>query len=270
MITADPAPYLARIGLSTPARADLPALREIVAAHLRALPFENLNPFTGRLVPLDPASVDAKMVRGGRGGYCFEQNALLRRNLDALGYRTTGLSARVTMGSAPDAPRPPRSHMLVHVDLPEGPHVVDVGFGGQVLTGVLALEPDVEQATPHEPYRLRHDDGIWTEEALVAGTWRELYRFDLTPSEPADYEVANYWVSTHPTSHFVTGLIAARVDDGRRYALGGRSLAIHHVDGPSEHRELDSVRGLRDVLEGELRIDTSALDGLDDALARLF
>ena len=48
-------------------------------------------------------------------------------------------------------------HMLLHVDLPEGPHVVDVGFGGLTLTVVLALEPEVEQATPHEPFRLWPD-----------------------------------------------------------------------------------------------------------------
>ncbi len=36
---------------------------------------------------------------------------------------------------------PPRGHMLLLVELAEGPHIVDVGFGGLTLTGVLALEP---------------------------------------------------------------------------------------------------------------------------------
>ncbi len=263
--------YLHRIGLAAPLAPDLPALRAVVAAHTRAIPFENLDPWTGRDVPLDDDALAAKLVDGGRGGYCFEQNAVLRRALDALGFTTTGLAARVTIGRAPGDPPGARSHMLLRVELPQGPHVVDVGFGGQVLTGVLALDEDGPQDTPHEPYRLtREADGVRALAALVAGRWRELYRFDPLPAETADYEVANFWVSRHPRSRFVTGLIAARVAPDRRYALGGTRLAVHHLGGPSEQRELTSPAEVREVLERDLLVDTSGLPDLDAHLARLF
>lgn len=262
--------YFARIGLAAPTAPDLASLRAIVTAHTRSIAFENLSSFTGRDVDIDPAAVAAKLVDGGRGGYCFEHNTLLRGVLDGLGYRVTGLSARVVWGSPADAPAAPLTHMLLRVDLPEGPHVVDVGFGGQTLTGVLALEPDVEQATPHEPYRLVMADGVHELRALVAGNWRPLYRFDLTATPPVDYEVANFYVSRHPRSGFVTNLVGARVDPDRRYALRGSSLAVHHLGGPSEHRELDSPAAVREVLERDLLIDTSGLDDLEKDLARLF
>ena len=46
--------------------------------------------------------------------------------------------------------------------------------------------------------------------------------------------------------------------------------AVHHLDGPSQRRELGSPAELRDVLEHDLLIDTSGLPDLDGHLARLF
>jgi N-hydroxyarylamine O-acetyltransferase len=55
------------------------------------------------------------VVRGGRGGYCFEQNPLLKNLLNALGYRVTGLAARV-LWNAPEGAITPRGHMPLRVD----------------------------------------------------------------------------------------------------------------------------------------------------------
>ena len=48
-----------------------------------------------------------------------------------------------------DAPRP-AIHMLLQVELPEGPYLADVGFGNLAPTSALLLRPGVEQETPHE------------------------------------------------------------------------------------------------------------------------
>src|SRR3954447_6785751 len=82
--------YLARIGYAGPRDATLTTLQAIVWHHVTTIPFENLDPFLGRPVLLDPDAVHAKLVDGGRGGYCFEQNGLLRTNLERLGFSTTG------------------------------------------------------------------------------------------------------------------------------------------------------------------------------------
>jgi arylamine N-acetyltransferase len=270
--------YLARIGVA-PAPADLATLRAIVTGHTRAIAFENLNPFTGREVDLDDDALAAKIVHGGRGGYCFEQNLVLRRALDDLGYRTTMLTGRVVWGRPADAPPLPRTHMLLRVDLPEAPYVVDVGFGGQTLTGVLRMEHGVQQATPHEPYRLlaetcsqgRADSaGTWTMQARVGAEWRSLYHFDLAPQLRADLEMASWYVSHHPESHFVTGVVAARPAPDRRYNLGGRILATHHLGGPSESTELASATAIMDVLEETFLLTLAALPDLEPALKRLF
>ena len=53
----------------------------------QVIAFENLDPLLKRPVKLDAASLEAKLVKGGRGGYCFEQNLLFGHVLRALGSR---------------------------------------------------------------------------------------------------------------------------------------------------------------------------------------
>jgi arylamine N-acetyltransferase len=262
--------YFDRIGVPRPAVPDLAGLRAVVAGHARTIAFENLDAFTGTTPDLDPAALTAKLVDGRRGGWCFEQNALLRDALTGLGFTVTALGARVRAGLPPGAPPTPRGHMLLLVELPEGPHVVDVGFGGLTLTGALALVPDVEQETPHEVFRLVEQDGGYLEQALAGGVWRDLYWFDLTPMLPVDHGVPNWYLANHPRSHFVTGLTAARPDPDRRWALGGRTLSVHHLGGPTERRDLDGPRAVRDALEERMQLDISGVAGLDERLARLF
>ncbi len=60
-----------------------------------AIAFENLNSFLKQPVPLDLASLQQKLIHEKRGGYCFEQNLLLRAVLIALGFQVTAFTARV-------------------------------------------------------------------------------------------------------------------------------------------------------------------------------
>jgi len=153
MTSIDLDAYLRRIGFEGRARADLATLREVHRLHARAIPFENLSAFVGEPIALDAAALEAKLVHGGRGGWCFEHNLLLRHALEALGYEVGLLAARVRWNVAPHV-ETPRSHCVLRVRLAEGDFIDDVGFGGQSLTAPLALVPGLEQSTPHESYRL--------------------------------------------------------------------------------------------------------------------
>src|ERR1700722_14375296 len=121
---------LNRIGYTGTREASLPALRGLIAAHSASIPFENIDPFLGRAPKLDVASLQAKMVASRRGGYCFEHSALLRAGLIALGFDVTSLVARVVLGGPADA-FASATHMILRVDLPEGPFLADGGFGHQ-------------------------------------------------------------------------------------------------------------------------------------------
>lgn len=260
--------YFARIGYAGAGSPTLETLRALVLAHSQSIPFENLSPYTSSPVPLDLASLEDKLINSGRGGYCFEQNLLLSDVLRQLGFRVTGLAARV-MWNAPPSARMPRSHMLLLVDL-GAPYLVDVGFGGLTLTGALELRTDIEQATPHEDFRLVDDEREIAMLARIRGEWRPLYRFDLQPQLATDYEPINWYLSTHPESRFVRNLIAARTGPDRRYALLNREVAIHHLHGDTERRTLNSVEELLEVLERDFRVAVPKDAASAEPLKRLF
>lgn len=251
----DVAEYLRRIGWDGDApRPDRTSLEALVVRHAAAIPFENLDPFSGRPAQLAPQVLLEKLVRRGRGGFCFEQNLLLQGMLDAIGFATTGLAARVLWDQPLDA-CPPRTHMALKIDLPGGPVIADVGFGRGVMTGVLDLVADQPQQSPLERYRLAAEEhGWWRVEIEQAGEWRPMYRFDLTPQARVDYELPCWYVSTHPQSLFTTMLVAARALPDRRMGLRGADFTLHHRDGRREHRTLADAREIGTVLSEEFGI----------------
>lgn len=268
MIDFDLDAYFERIAYTGTRSATLDTLAAIHLQHAQTIPFENLNPFLRWAVHLDAPSLQQKLVKDRRGGYCFEQNLLLRHALEALGFRVTGLAARVLWNVLEGAVMP-RSHMLLLVDIGGAPYIADAGFGGLTLTAPLRLEADIEQRTPHEPFRLTRSGDGYVMQAKFGGTWSSLYRFDLQPQFLADYEVTNWYLSNHPASHFVTGLIAARPDSDRRYALRNTELAAHYLNGRTERRMLTSAAALRTTLEEIFRLAMPDGPDLDAALERL-
>jgi N-hydroxyarylamine O-acetyltransferase len=260
--------YLERIGYSGSCSPTLETLQAVHLAHAQTIPFENLNPFLGWPVPLDAQSLQQKLVRARRGGYCFEHNLLLRDALTALGFEVTGLAARV-LWNAPEGAVTPRGHMLLLVDLDDRAYIADVGFGGLTLTAPLRLQVGAEQPTPHEPFRLmRHRDGFVLQ-AKVGDIWRALYAFDLQEQFLADYEVTNWYLSTHPNSHFVNGLTVGRPSPHGRYALRDSDLAVHHLNGTTERRRLATAAELRRVLEHTFQVRLPDAPELYAALEQL-
>jgi N-hydroxyarylamine O-acetyltransferase len=257
--------YFARIGYTGPRGPTLDTLEAIHARHPQAIPFENLNPLLGWPVRLDAASLQQKLVRDGRGGYCFEQNLLLYHALRAIGFEVTGLAARV-LWNVPEGVVRARTHMLLLVAVGGRPYVADVGFGGLTLTAPLRFETGIEQATPHEPFRLIAAGDAFLMQAYVGGEWKPLYRFDRQEQLLPDYEVTNWHLSNHPESQFVTGLIAARADSDRRYTLRNNELMVHYLDGRSERRVLTSAAALRAALTDAFRLTLPAGPELDAAL----
>ncbi|HKZ09322.1 MAG TPA: arylamine N-acetyltransferase [Rhodanobacteraceae bacterium] len=261
--------YLERIAVRTAVAPDLQTLRVITAAHVAAIPFENLDPFLGISPALDIASVQRKLVHDHRGGYCFEHNRLLSDALRAIGFKVTDLAARVLWGQPEDAITA-RTHMLLRVEADGKSWLADAGFGGNTPTGPLQFVPDIEQATPHESLRLiRRDANDWRLQLFVADAWQTLYRFDLQPQFPADYRVSNYWTSANPDSHFVTGLTAARAPAGRRLTLRNRQFAEHITGGGTTKRTLATAAEIRAVLQDEFLIRLPENPKLDERWDRL-
>jgi N-hydroxyarylamine O-acetyltransferase len=218
--------YLLRIGVS-PVAATREGLITLHEAHLAAIPFENLDVLLGRPIRLDLGALQSKLVGARRGGYCFEQNSLFRAALLRLGFRVTPLAARVRVGS--DAIRP-RTHMLLRVDLPEGPFLADVGFGGDGFVRPLPLAATVETWEGQVGFRLVRADEGFVLQTSQPGVWTDLYVFTLEPQHPVDYEMANHFTSTYEHSPFLQNLTAQRSWPGRRLILRNRDLVSREGD----------------------------------------
>jgi N-hydroxyarylamine O-acetyltransferase len=241
--------YLARVGYGGPREPTLAVLRALHVLHPAAIPFENLDPLMGAPVSLSLDALQAKLVAGGRGGYCYEQNGLFKAALEALGFQVTGLAARVRWGAAEDAPLRPRSHMLLRVSLPEGPYLADVGFGGLVLTAPLRLDSPDAQATPHERFRLAPlEDGVLELQAELGQAWRALYRFDMAPHLAPDYEPLSWFSGTHPSSPFTSSLMAARTGPEGRFTLSDTRFTARRPGLPPAERTLATLEELKSVL----------------------
>lgn len=241
--------YLERIGYRGTPAPDLGTLAALQSHHVRAIAFETIAMALQAPVALDPQALQRKVLHEGRGGYCYELNLLFLQLLRALGFRARGLTGRVLMG-AEAGQTPARTHMLLLVELPEGRYVADVGFGGMTPTGPLRLDATQAQATPHEPYRIEPaPDQAFTLYAQVGGDWRPLYRFDLAQQAHIDYEVGNWYVSTHPQSPFRGRLLAARMGERVRHTLQGGRYSLHRLGAASEHREFDDPAAVVALLQ---------------------
>ncbi|MFZ9393865.1 MAG: arylamine N-acetyltransferase, partial [Ilumatobacteraceae bacterium] len=87
--------YLSRSGHDGGRDPGLATLAAVHSAHARTIPFENLDILLGRRIATDLAAVERKLVHDRRGGYCFEQNALLGAALRTLGFDVAPLLGRV-------------------------------------------------------------------------------------------------------------------------------------------------------------------------------
>ncbi|MDY7534187.1 arylamine N-acetyltransferase [Pseudomonas sp. Bout1] len=245
--------YLQRLGYDTPPPPTLQTLQDLQLRHVCTFAFESLSTLLHAPVPIDLPSIEHKVLFDGRGGYCYELNQMFLALLQELGFDARGITGRVVMGGPPDA-LTARTHRLSLVTLDGVRYISDVGFGGMVPSSPLQLDTDATQATAHEPYRLSLNEGNYTLWAQVAGEWRGLYVFDLQVQSRIDYEIGNWYVSTHPNSPFLGQLKVALIGPGFRRTLNNGQYAIHYLDRASEKRVIDNVDELLTLLQASFGI----------------
>jgi N-hydroxyarylamine O-acetyltransferase len=237
--------YLRRIGLAAAPAEDLAGLRSLHFAHATHIPFENLDIQLGLPIRLDLDSLQAKLVRKRRGGYCFEHNTLFLAVLKAVGFDVIACEARVRLG-APELL--PRTHMLLLARLDGAQWLCDVGFGGEGL-----LQPVPLDGEPHgqfmNTYRVTAEGGLCVLQSCHDGAWEDLYAFVPEERFPIDFVLANHYTSTYPDSRFLTTLTAQLPGPEVRRILRNRAYAELRGD-QAEGRELaaeEVVPMLREV-----------------------
>ncbi|MGW5441045.1 arylamine N-acetyltransferase family protein [Nocardia asteroides] len=242
----DLAAYLARIGYDGPLTPTVETLRALVAAHTTTIPFENLEILLGRGIPLDLATLQDKMVRRRRGGYCYENVGLFAAALERIGFGVTGLSGRVSMGSLDSGAIRPATHALLRVTTGDDDRVwiCDVGFGAGPLAPFELVDAPGEFTLGLWRFRLERRTGdlgtdLWVLHQFGRDGWQDRYSFTLNPQYRIDYAVGNHFVSTSPRSPFTTRPFLQRFVPGVHHVLDDLTLITEYPDGTSTVRELE-------------------------------
>lgn len=258
--------YLKRISYTGETTPTLNALNALTEAHTQSIPFENLDVILNRSIQLSEEAIFDKLVTKKRGGYCFEQNGLMLIALEHFGFNVKPISARVRVRFATREPDAPRTHIFLRVEIDGVSYLTDVGMGSASLTAALKLELDVEQHTPHDLRRLVKDGNRYYHQVSYGEGWLDACEFTLEEMPLIDREVANWFTSTHPQSHFKSQVLASRaLGGGERISLQNFEFARRPRNAAPEKRQLVGEREFSDVLLKEFGLGLSA-----DECERLF
>lgn len=240
--------YLSRIDYSGPLAPDFDTLASLQEQHVAAIPFEAIDVLLGKVVSLEPAAVRDKLVRRRRGGYCYEQNGLFSEVLTYLGFEVSPRVARVLWSGRDRDAKHLRTHMALQVKLSGTSWLVDVGFGAAVPNHPLRLDESDPQDTPGGRYRVTPQHFSHLVEFDLNGIWRPAYEVFHEPPQSVDFEVFNWFTSTHPESPFARNLILARVTRSGRFTLFDDELTHRPRTGEVTRRRLGEHE-LKSVLE---------------------
>ena len=249
--------YLERIGLS-----GRPDIHDVHRAHATSIVFENLDPHRGVAPSLDLADLHRKLVTERRGGYCFEQNLLLKAALEALGAEVELILGRVRSG-APRGTVRARSHLILRVRAGGTTWHADVGFGLGTLLDPIPFGAGVAYEQSGWRFRVVEDGAELVLQSGDGEEWVDEYGFVPEPAPRIDLVVSNWFTASYPRSPFVTGLIVcANNADGSRTTLTDREGLVLVQETPVERTALPiewaDVPGL---LASRFGLEGFSLDG---------
>jgi N-hydroxyarylamine O-acetyltransferase len=253
--------YLLRIGDRGPREPTPGTLTRLHRAHMRTVPFENLDIPLGVPIRLALPRLYEKIVERRRGGFCYELNGLFAGLLRALGFELELLSARVFDD---DRPGPEFAHLLLLVDLGER-WIADVGFGDSFveplpLAAAIVVRDGVE-------YRLRRQDADWImDRRRRTANWEPQYTFTLTGRRLEEFEPMCRYHQTHPDSHFTGRSVCSRATARGRVTVSNGRLIVSEAQRRDERAIVDAA-DYRAVLERHFGIELDPAAPIDPLLA---
>ena len=216
-----------RIHHPQPIKPDVDTLHALQLAHLRSVPFENLDIGLKRVIQLNEQALWEKIIVNKRGGFCYELNGLFAWLLKQIGFDVTYLNAR-DYHEADNTFGIDFDHLTLMVQAPgkSTRWLVDVGWG-DTFTQPLDIDDHDWQEQESRAYKLeRFRDGYQLWQRDWGGKIERQYYFDLTPHQfPAEYEAACHYHQTSPQSIFTRGsIISIATPDGRITLEDGRLI----------------------------------------------
>ena len=250
--------YLKRINYEGDLKRDAATLAGLQTAHLKAVPYENLDLYFRRDFTLAYGEIYDKIVNRHRGGYCFELNGIFAWLLRMVGFKTEEYLGRWLKGEALEVPM--RRHRVVKVFSDDGIFLADVGVGQRSPLTPLEFKYDVIQNREGVNYRIIKDERLFnvvqveTEDGFI-----NFFSFDEAPQENIDYEYPHFYCTHCEESVFLHKLMVHIPTDCGRNSIASvvnpetglvtPQLSIGKPDGTTEKRFIYSKKELSSVLD---------------------
>ena len=264
--------YLNHIGYRGATDPSLATLIPLSRLHMDAFVYENIDVQLGRPVTRDPRAAFAKMVGGGRGGWCFEYNGLFAWMLELAGFRVLHLAGGVMREAAGD--RMVGNH-LVPVVVLDRLYLADVAMG---VMPVPLVEGPIEQGWRR--YALERTRDGWWRFRNHPGALPPSFDFSLDCQDAELLDRQSEFLQTNPHSPFVRHAIMQCFLADRIETLVGTAYSVPDATGERVamlRTRDDYGRVLRerfglyvpalDALWGRVSLapQTGFLDGMDEA-----
>ena len=244
--------YARRIGAPWPITPDLPTLDQILYAHQRNVPFENLESYAKGVVPsLEIPALFDKLVTRRRGGYCFEVNALMTSFLQAVGYEAWSVSCRILRGKDFI---PPMLHRGILVRLDGQRYYCDVGYGGPQPAGAVPLGGQRTLCGETFLCEARADEWWGLDRITSQGVREKVFEFWTFPLPASYFLPNNFYSGSSPESVFTQKrYLNLRTAHGS-LALTGDTLTEHR-DGHVLTETVDTPEAVRQVVSERFGLD---------------
>ena len=223
------AAYLQRIGVTGKLNLDYETLCTLQRNHLLHVPYENVDIVRDIPLSLEVDAIYEKVVTRGRGGYCFELNALFAWLLKTLGFQVIDYMGRFLIN---ETGIPMRRHRIMGVTIAGEMYLADVGVGLVIPRQPILIKPGVISHQNGEQWKLETDPfyGYILCELKEDG-WRHLYSFTEEEQAEIDYVMPSFYCEKHPDSIFRSGdKIHIFTENGRK-SVAGREVKIFSPNG---------------------------------------
>lgn len=242
--------YLARIGVER-AEPTVEFLNRMHEAHVRSIPFGNVEVLLGQHPGVAPATVQRQLVERHRGGYCFEHGQLFAAAATGLGFPVRRRLGRA--GSQHNA----RTHMTVLVEAEGEWFLADPGFGFSIRRPIQ-LRHGASRGQGGRVFTLALQHGDDTDRWVLSRDGDPLHFVEPLSVQPVDVHTGHKITSLGlANDRFTRNLIVTRHTPEGHVTVTQSTRTVRPDNAPTEHEQItpaqavDAVRELGIVLVGD-------------------
>lgn len=251
--------YLDKLQINKPIELTSDFLSELQIAHLKNIPYENIDILNKKPLSLEINDLFDKLIIQNRGGYCFETNTLFAALLRSLGYEVTSFTGRYIPN---DIVLQMRRHRILKVTMNEGEFICDVGVRVELSRKALKLVLDEVQFDGISEYRFSYDSfhGYILWQKPYERQWKKIYGFCELEQAEIDYIMPSFFCELHPTSPFINNLYLAVFSDNTHITLTNNVYKVYSNGRVVKREVIDSKIEILEKTKKIFKIEISDID----------